>query len=393
MKHRKWQRFVCSSTCLFLPLAILPQVNEDGEITTVASWYGPGFHGKRTASGEVFDQNKLTAASKTLPFGTKLRVRNLKNGKTVTVVINDRGPFIKGRGIDLSKAAAKHLGIDGIAKVSYATIPKFKPQPAADIEIAQSAIKPAVPKTVDIDDAPVSITESVVPEDALLSVEPETVQPATLLPLQPTQLQSAQENQTSVLRSSQLIEGVDAANYSDSLENIASVQGATSIKQASTAFAVAKAGRTIASAKRSAAPTRPNRSKFAVEQPKITRPKGPVAKPKITRAQILVAQAKAPSKPLKAKQGRSKQYLAARSSQKQHIAKRSSQKRYIANRSNQKRYVASARNQRRNTRDKKTYYVASAYRKGGSKFGRTMHKLTAKAAGVYRGIKGIFAML
>ncbi len=109
MKYSKWQRFVSGSACLFLPLAILPQVNEDGEITTVASWYGPGFHGKKTASGEVFDQNKMTAASKTLPFGTRLKVRNLKNGKIVTVVINDRGPFIKGRGIDLSKG--KLLGV------------------------------------------------------------------------------------------------------------------------------------------------------------------------------------------------------------------------------------------------------------------------------------------
>jgi len=75
-----------------------------------ASWYGPGFHGKKTASGEIYDQNKLTAAHKTVPLGTKARVTNLENGNTVEVEINDRGPFIQGRIIDLSRAAAGALG-------------------------------------------------------------------------------------------------------------------------------------------------------------------------------------------------------------------------------------------------------------------------------------------
>jgi rare lipoprotein A len=75
-----------------------------------ASWYGPGFHGKKTASGEIYNQHKLTAAHKTLPLGTKARVINLDNGSTVEVEINDRGPFIAGRIIDLSRAAAGALG-------------------------------------------------------------------------------------------------------------------------------------------------------------------------------------------------------------------------------------------------------------------------------------------
>jgi rare lipoprotein A len=75
-----------------------------------ASWYGPGFHGKKTASGEIYNQHKLTAAHKTLPLGTKARVINLDNGNTVEVEINDRGPFIQGRIIDLSRAAAGALG-------------------------------------------------------------------------------------------------------------------------------------------------------------------------------------------------------------------------------------------------------------------------------------------
>jgi len=78
-----------------------------------ASWYGPGFNGKKAASGERFNQNAMTAAHKTLPFGTKLKVTNQKTGKVVTVKINDRGPYHGGRIIDLSKAAATQLGIVG----------------------------------------------------------------------------------------------------------------------------------------------------------------------------------------------------------------------------------------------------------------------------------------
>lgn len=79
--------------------------------TGTASWYGPGFDGKTTASGEIFNQNLLTAAHRTLPFGTIVRVKCLKNGRTVDVRINDRGPFTKGRIIDLSKAAAAQIGL------------------------------------------------------------------------------------------------------------------------------------------------------------------------------------------------------------------------------------------------------------------------------------------
>jgi rare lipoprotein A len=76
-----------------------------------ASWYGPEFHGKKTASGEVFDMTDLTAAHKELPMGTTCIVTNLKNNKSVTVRINDRGPFVKDRVIDLSYAAAKVVGM------------------------------------------------------------------------------------------------------------------------------------------------------------------------------------------------------------------------------------------------------------------------------------------
>jgi rare lipoprotein A len=89
-----------------------------------ASWYGPGFHGRSTASGERFNQSSLTAAHKSLPFGTKLRVTNKRNGKSVIVRVNDRGPFVRGRMLDLSKGAASQIGIvrSGSAAVCIAQI-------------------------------------------------------------------------------------------------------------------------------------------------------------------------------------------------------------------------------------------------------------------------------
>jgi len=87
--------------------------------TGTASFYGSRHHGKRTASGEPFDQHGLTAAHRTLPFGTRVQVTNLKNDRTVVVRINDRGPHTRGRLIDLSKAAAQQLDMirSGTARV------------------------------------------------------------------------------------------------------------------------------------------------------------------------------------------------------------------------------------------------------------------------------------
>ncbi|MEC4803055.1 MAG: septal ring lytic transglycosylase RlpA family protein [Jaaginema sp. PMC 1079.18] len=84
-----------------------------GQQRGMASWYGPGFHGRRSASGERFNQNALTAAHRTLPFGTQVRVTNLNNGQSTVVRINDRGPFSRGRVIDLSAAAARKIGMMG----------------------------------------------------------------------------------------------------------------------------------------------------------------------------------------------------------------------------------------------------------------------------------------
>lgn len=88
----------------------------------IASYYGPGFHGRRTASGERFNQNAMTAAHRTLPFGSRVRVVNLGNGKAVVVRVTDRGPFIRGRVIDLSAGAARAIGVKGLGRVCISRV-------------------------------------------------------------------------------------------------------------------------------------------------------------------------------------------------------------------------------------------------------------------------------
>ena len=87
--------------------------NEEG----IASWYGHPYHGRATASGEIYNMYDMTAAHRTLPFGTRVDVHDLENGRVVTVRINDRGPFVEGRIIDLSYAAAQAMHMPGIAQV------------------------------------------------------------------------------------------------------------------------------------------------------------------------------------------------------------------------------------------------------------------------------------
>jgi rare lipoprotein A len=101
----------------------------------LASWYGEPFHGRRTSNGEIYDMHRISAAHKILPLGTVVRVRNLDNGRTLDVRINDRGPFVRGRVIDLSYAAAKRLGVDvpGTAPVEVVAIGMTPPRPGAPI--------------------------------------------------------------------------------------------------------------------------------------------------------------------------------------------------------------------------------------------------------------------
>ena len=100
-----------------LPSEFKPEEFESRDV--IASWYGEPFHGKMTASGRKYDMFDMTCAHKTLPFGTQLKVSNVDNGKAVDVIVNDRGPFVRGRDIDLSYGAAKEIGLvgKGVGKV------------------------------------------------------------------------------------------------------------------------------------------------------------------------------------------------------------------------------------------------------------------------------------
>ena len=108
---------------LFLSACALPRARVAVPVTTgtdgrlsqtgIASWYGPGFHGKPTASGAIYNQNDLTAAHQTLPLAARVMVTNLSNGRSTEVTINDRGPFAKGRILDLSYGAGQALGMIG----------------------------------------------------------------------------------------------------------------------------------------------------------------------------------------------------------------------------------------------------------------------------------------
>ena len=115
---KEWVFYLLAATVLAGLVAILTITRPYDEVG-IASWYGPGFHGKLTANGEIYDMYGISAAHKTLPFGTIVRVVDLETRRSVVVRINDRGPFVEGRIIDLSKGAAEKLGIvaKGITEV------------------------------------------------------------------------------------------------------------------------------------------------------------------------------------------------------------------------------------------------------------------------------------
>ena len=105
--------FTCGCGRKTAPRHAMTRVKLGYEQRGIASWYGHPYHGRATASGEIYDMERLTAAHPRLPFGVTTRVENLLNGKTVEVKINDRGPFVKGRIIDLSRAAARQIDLLG----------------------------------------------------------------------------------------------------------------------------------------------------------------------------------------------------------------------------------------------------------------------------------------
>jgi rare lipoprotein A len=114
-----------------------------GTRTEVASWYGPGFAGRRTSSGEIYNPEGLTAASTTLPLGSHVRVVNPDTGRSVVVRINDRGPFVHGRSLDLSHGAAKQIGLNGKGVGRVQVTPTAASTPTPDwstTEYAESSV-------------------------------------------------------------------------------------------------------------------------------------------------------------------------------------------------------------------------------------------------------------
>lgn len=127
-----------------LPLVVaqaeLHSLQETGErIEGIASWYGPYFHGRQTATGERFDQNEFTAAHPSLPFDTYLKVTNLSNGKSVIVRVNDRGPYFENRSLDLSREAARSLGSEetGVVQFEAEIMQSSTPSDSSGQEIAR----------------------------------------------------------------------------------------------------------------------------------------------------------------------------------------------------------------------------------------------------------------
>jgi rare lipoprotein A len=128
---------------------VIRPIPEPAPITGLASWYGEAFHGRTTASGEVYDMHGLTAAHRNLPLGTWAEITNLRNGRFVTVRINDRGPSIKGRTLDVSKAAAQALGFvgAGITTVQIRIVPRdslaglSRPKRARTVLVSASATR------------------------------------------------------------------------------------------------------------------------------------------------------------------------------------------------------------------------------------------------------------
>ncbi len=137
IRNRVVKPFWILSLFLLLLCTTLSAYEQEG----LASWYGGKFQGRQTASGEIFDTNKYTAAHKTLAFGTVVKVTNLENGKCTVVRINDRGPFIPGRIIDLSRAAAIAIGLagKGVAKVRIEELPPDSPE-TAGITVARTPV-------------------------------------------------------------------------------------------------------------------------------------------------------------------------------------------------------------------------------------------------------------
>src|SRR2546425_5459530 len=153
---RRWVALwlVGAAGCALVRAPAPPPIT-NGVQVGVASWYGPGFHGNRTANGEIYDQYELTAAHPSLPLGTRVMVTNLENGRAVQVRVNDRGPFVDGRAIDLSYAAARTIGMvgPGTMRVRVEVLGPTTLAAAAPVAVA-AAVPPRRPTPPVLPDVP-----------------------------------------------------------------------------------------------------------------------------------------------------------------------------------------------------------------------------------------------
>ena len=161
----------------------------------LASWYADAFQGRKTASGELYDKAKLTAAHKTLPFGTVIKVTRLDNNQSVRVRVNDRGPYIKGRVVDISRAAAERLDLisDGSAEVRVEVVGKDTPEPASVVTAPSTTTRPTTrPDVRAADEAPATSYNTPRPaatqpvRETPRPVVIETDQPVTVVTEKPT---------------------------------------------------------------------------------------------------------------------------------------------------------------------------------------------------------------
>ena len=157
-----------------------PAVDTDYDEVGVASWYGEQFHGRSTANGSVYDMNALTAAHKTLPMPSQVRVTNLDNGRSLTLTVNDRGPFVRGRVIDVSRRASQLLGFyrRGTARVRVQAMSGADPVPLIVLAAAETAIAPlelTAPAA-----APEAVTEEPLQVIDFAAIPPEPATPDVL---------------------------------------------------------------------------------------------------------------------------------------------------------------------------------------------------------------------
>jgi rare lipoprotein A len=174
-----------------------PQPQPSDTLRGVASWYGQEYAGRTTANGEIFDPWQMTAAHRTLPFGTVLDVTNTKNGQTVRVRVNDRGPYINDRLIDISYAAAAKIGLvePGVGDVQLTVIKlgKGEREPPAPYIVTVPEVKPSeVPPAKSIEEVPVVVEEKpveVAPVETRKVVSPDGKRIETVAPVAPREAQ------------------------------------------------------------------------------------------------------------------------------------------------------------------------------------------------------------